>query len=103
MASVPPRSSASQRAGARASPAGREQDRRVERLRWRIVVGARRPTRSPSSSASRCAPGERVNTCTRRAFVQRDLRGEVRGAAEAVDAEPAAGRHRGAGAARGSR
>ena len=51
---------------------------------------------APSSSASRCASGDRVSTCTVRALGEGDLGDQVRRGAEAVDAQPAARRQRGA-------
>ncbi len=63
-----------------------EEDRGVERFGWPAVGGSRRGAPEPEGQGpGRLRAGEHVH---RRALVEGDLGGQVRGGAEAVDAEP---------------
>ena len=100
MASVPPRSSARSATGT-SSPAGA--NRMAASSGSGGASSAPPADAQPSSRARRrasVAAGEHVHGG---ALVQRDLGGEVRRAAEAVDAEPAARRQQATGAGRDSR
>jgi len=69
-----------------------EQDRGVELHRWRI--GGALCGRRASSSASPLRRDATRHYVHLGALSQRDLRGDMRAAAETVDAQPAAGRKR---------